>query len=55
VKLKGSHLNYFTYEKELYAFVRALQNWQHYLFLKEFVIHSDHDQSLKYLKKPEQT
>jgi len=48
-KLKGSHLNYSTYEKELYAFVRALQNWQHYLFPKEFVIHSDHE-SLKYLK-----
>ena len=48
-KLKGSHLNYSTYDKELYALVRTLQNWQHYLFPKEFVIHSDHE-SLKYLK-----
>jgi len=48
-KLKGSHLNYSTYDKELYALVRALKNWQHYLFPKEFVIHSDHE-SLKYLK-----
>jgi len=48
-KLKVSHLNYSTYDKELYALVRALQNWQHYLFPKEFVIHSDHE-SLKYLK-----
>jgi len=48
-KLKGSHLYYSTYDKELYALVRALQNWQHYLFPKEFVIHSDHE-SLKYLK-----
>jgi len=48
-KLKGSHLNYSTYDKEFYALVRALQNWQHYLFPKEFVIHSDHE-SLKYLK-----
>jgi len=48
-KLKGSHLNYSTYNKELYALVKALQNWQHYLFPKEFVIHSDHE-SLKYLK-----
>jgi len=48
-KLMGSHLNYSTYEKELYAFVRALQNCQHYVFPKEFVIHSDHE-SLKYLK-----
>ena len=31
-KLKGSHLNYSTYDKELYALVRALQNWQLYLF-----------------------
>ena len=48
-KLKGSHLNYSTYDKELYALVRALQNWQHYVFPKEFVIHSDHE-SLKFLK-----
>jgi len=48
-KLKGSHLNYSTYDKEFYALVRALQNWQHYLFPKEFVIHSDHE-FLKYLK-----
>jgi len=48
-KLNGSYLNYSTYDKELYALVRALQNWQHYLFQKEFVIHSDHEY-LKYLK-----
>ena len=48
-KIKGSYLNYSTYDKELYALVRALQNWQHYIFPKEFVIHSDHE-SLKYLK-----
>jgi len=48
-KLKGSHLNYSTYDKELYALVRALENWQHYLFPKEFEIHSDHE-FLKYLK-----
>jgi hypothetical protein len=48
-KLKGAALNYSTYDKELYALVRALQTWQHYLLPKEFVIHSDHE-SLKYLK-----
>jgi len=48
-KLKGRHLNYSTYDKELYAIVSALQSWQHYLFPKEFEIHSDHE-SLKYLK-----
>jgi hypothetical protein len=47
-KLKRAALNYSTYDKELYALVRALQTWQHYLLPKEFVIHSDHE-SLKYL------
>ncbi|WZY86898.1 hypothetical protein YC2023_033282 [Brassica napus] len=48
-KLGGATLNYTTYDKELYALVRALQTWQHYLWPKEFVIHTDHE-SLKYLK-----
>jgi hypothetical protein len=48
-KLHGPSLNYSTYDKELYALVRVLQTWQHYLWSKEFVIHSDHE-SLKYLK-----
>ena len=29
--------------------MRTLQTWQHYLWPKEFIIHSDHE-SLKYLK-----
>lgn len=41
--------NYPTYDKELYALIRALQTWQHYLWPKEFVIHTDHE-SLKHLK-----
>jgi len=48
-KLHGASLNYPTYDKELYALVRALQTWEYYLVSKEFVIHSDHE-SLKYLK-----
>nr|KYP61106.1 Retrotransposable element Tf2 [Cajanus cajan] len=48
-KLKCVSLNYPTYDKELYALVRALQTWEHYLVSKEFVIHSDHE-SLKYLR-----
>ncbi|XP_051149220.1 uncharacterized protein LOC127263941 [Andrographis paniculata] len=48
-KLGGAALNYPTYDKELYALVRALQVWQHYLLPKEFVIHSDHE-SLKHIK-----
>ena len=48
-KLGGAALNYLTYDKELYALVRALETWQHYLWPKEFVIHTDHE-SLKHLK-----
>jgi hypothetical protein len=39
-KLNRAALNYPTYDKELYALVRALKTWQHYLWLKEFVIHT---------------
>ncbi|XP_054801490.1 uncharacterized protein LOC129305505, partial [Prosopis cineraria] len=48
-KLHGAALNYSTYDKELYALKRALETWQHYLWPKEFIIHSDHE-SLKFLK-----
>jgi hypothetical protein len=48
-KLNRTALNYPTYNKELYALVRTLETWQHYLWPKEFVIHSDHE-SLKHLK-----
>jgi hypothetical protein len=42
-KLSGPSLNYSTYDKELYALVRTLETWQHYLWLKEFFINSDHE------------
>jgi hypothetical protein len=48
-KLNGPTLNYSVYDKELYALVRSLETRQHYLWPKEFVIHSDHE-SLKHLK-----
>ncbi|RDX94406.1 Retrovirus-related Pol polyprotein from transposon 17.6, partial [Mucuna pruriens] len=48
-KLSGVVLNYSTYDKELYALVRTLQSWQHYVWPREFIIHYDH-QSLKFLK-----
>uniref|UniRef100_A0A2N9GPC1 Reverse transcriptase domain-containing protein n=1 Tax=Fagus sylvatica TaxID=28930 RepID=A0A2N9GPC1_FAGSY len=48
-KLNGASLKYPTYDKELYALVRALETWQHYLWPREFVIHTDHE-SLKPLK-----
>jgi hypothetical protein len=41
-KLNGPVLNYSSYDKELYALIRSLQTWKHYLWSKEFVIHSDH-------------
>ena len=48
-KLSGPTLNYSVYDKELYAPMRSLETWQHYLWPKEFVIHSDHE-SLKHLR-----
>ena len=48
-KLGGAQLNYSVYDKELYGLVRLLETWQHYLWPKEFVIHSDVE-ALKYLK-----
>jgi hypothetical protein len=48
-KLSGPTLNYSLYDKELYAFVQSLVTWQHYLFPKEFMLHSDHE-SLKHIK-----
>ncbi|KAK1608467.1 hypothetical protein QYE76_032140 [Lolium multiflorum] len=48
-KLSGAKLNYPIYDKELYSLIRVLEVWQHYLWPKEFIIHSDHE-ALKYLK-----
>ena len=48
-KLHDSVLNYSTYDKELYALVRSLETRRHYLWPREFVVHSDHE-SLKYLR-----
>jgi hypothetical protein len=49
LKLCGARLNYHVYDKELYALVRVLEVWQHYLWPKEFIIHFDHE-ALKFLK-----
>ena len=48
-KLNGVALNYPTHDKEFYTLVRVLETWQHYLWLKKFVIHTNHE-SLKHLK-----
>ena len=47
-KWNNSRKNYFTYDKEFYAIIRALDHWQHYLLFKEFIIYSDHE-ALKYV------
>ncbi|KAA3477920.1 reverse transcriptase [Gossypium australe] len=48
-KLNGVVLNYLLYDKEMYALIRSLETWQHYLRPKEFVIYSNHE-ALKYIK-----
>ncbi|KAL4367847.1 hypothetical protein GQ457_05G022420 [Hibiscus cannabinus] len=42
-KLSGATLNYLVYDKEMYALIKVLETWQHYLLPKEFVIHIDHE------------
>ncbi|XP_039011886.1 uncharacterized protein LOC120140986 [Hibiscus syriacus] len=49
-KLSGVILNYPTYDKEMYALVRAMKTWKHYLWPKEFIIHSDHE-ALKHIRR----
>jgi hypothetical protein len=51
-KLTRHSLNYSMYDKELYALVRVLETLQHYFWLKECVIHSDHE-SLKHIRGQE--
>jgi hypothetical protein len=48
-KLSVPSLNFLTYDKKLYALVCILGTWQHYLWPKEFVVHSDHE-SLKHIR-----
>jgi hypothetical protein len=48
-KLSGARLHYSTYDKELYTLVHTLQTWQHYLWSREFIIHSDHE-ALKHIR-----
>jgi hypothetical protein len=53
-KLDGVRLNYpnmtiYMTMNLIYARVRVLEVWKHYVCPKQFIIHSDHE-SLKYLK-----
>ncbi|KAH9680244.1 hypothetical protein KPL71_026482 [Citrus sinensis] len=47
IECDASALNYPTYDKEMYALVRALETRQHYLLPKEFIIHTDHEMDRK--------
>ncbi|XP_054789368.1 uncharacterized protein LOC129294927 [Prosopis cineraria] len=47
-KLNYAKFRYFTYDKEFYAIVRALQYWSHYLLNKKFILFSNYE-ALKYL------
>ena len=40
-----SPVNYSTYDKEFHAIVRTLEQWNHYLKPKPFVLHSNHKAS----------
>jgi hypothetical protein len=48
-KLSRPSLIFSTYDKELYALVHVLETWKHYLWPKEFVIHSEY-KSLKHIR-----
>lgn len=47
-KLNEVKQRYSTYDKELYAVIRTLYHWRHYLLPNEFVLYSDHE-ALHYL------
>jgi hypothetical protein len=38
----GRVVDYPTYEKELFAFVQAVNKWNNYMIVKETIIHIDH-------------
>lgn len=47
-KLMGVKTKYSTYDAELYAVVRALWHWRHYLVHREFVLFIDRE-AIRYI------
>ena len=47
-KLSESRGKWSTYELELYALIRTLKHWEHYLVQREFVLYIDH-QALQFI------
>ena len=47
-KLSEARQKWSTYKQVLYAVIRAFQQWEHFLFHREFILHSDHH-ALKFL------
>jgi hypothetical protein len=41
-KLRETRQKWSTYELELYAVLKALKTWEHYLIQREFVLYTDH-------------
>jgi hypothetical protein len=49
-KLNDAKRNYYTYDKEFYAIIQALNKWRNYLVLKEFILYND-NHALQFVTK----
>jgi hypothetical protein len=47
-KLSEAKIKYSTYDKEFYAFIKALKKWRHYLVPKEFILYNN-NHALKFV------